>query len=88
MRINWFINVGRLQLYVGRRTHWVYAWRAERISDGHGLWLGHWTILVCWLPKRKPDAELEAELLGLPLEELRALEAEDAADDTARQKTG
>jgi hypothetical protein len=83
MRINWLISLGRFQGYIGHRGHWDPEWRAERVTCGHALMLGHWRFIACWLPPRKPDAELDAELLGLTPERLLALEAADAANPEA-----
>jgi len=65
MRINKLIQIGRFEIYIGRRPHWSFAWEADRISHGWGLWAGHWELLACWLPKRKPYAQVQEELLAM-----------------------
>jgi hypothetical protein len=64
MRINKLIQVGRLEVYIGRRPHWEPHWCVSRIDDGWGLWACRWNVLACWVRKRLCNTGLEAKLAG------------------------
>jgi hypothetical protein len=64
MRINRCIQLGRLEIYVGRRPHWRPAWAAFRTAHGFDMRVGRWEFIGEWVPKRKPQAQVRAELLA------------------------